>query len=235
VKGCRPACEPWPVFHRANHRRPHPPPPCSSFAKDLDCSPVASRQVEKPCCHRSTAATSSCSCLSDRGMPVRTDTSETLTQYDTKAAIHTASYKKNNTSATWHSCCLLNRWQFPLSPPTRTKPTQARTKQSPLFDTHLETSMLPSSSDAQARRFHHRPARSPFLLPPSFPNQGNLPPSTDCTPRLGRIASSDHAPWCMPRRAERTTPTDVYLPYSHLSRQSLLTGESLELFMHLRP
>jgi len=133
------------------------------------------------------------------------------------------------------AAALMNRWQFPLSPPARTKPTQARTKQSPLFDIHLETSMLPSSSDAQARRFHHRPARSPFLLPPTFPNQGNLPPSTDCTPRLGRIASSDHAPWCMPRRAERTTPTDVYLPYSHSPRQSILTGESLELFMHLRP
>ena len=85
-----------------------------------------------------------------------------------KAAIHvTYSNKNNNTADDVAWLPHHNNGNFHFSPSNETKPTQARTKNSPLFESTSKHFHLPK---AQARRFHpaptlhHRPARSPFLL-----------------------------------------------------------------------
>jgi hypothetical protein len=114
-------------------------------------------------------------------MPVNTgmtQASETLTQHDTKASIHMAA-TRITPQTTWQRCCLMNRWQFPLSPSN-----EKRNRPSPhQQDSGVHSSNPPSKhassfeavwwkpKPAVSTPIHHRPARLPFLLLPNFPNQ----------------------------------------------------------------
>jgi hypothetical protein len=114
-------------------------------------------------------AWSECECLSNRGMPV----SDSLTQHDTKASIHTYSSKNNNTADDVASLPHQNMAISTSPPPTkRNRPKPAPTK-SPLKNPPRNTSVfhLPK---AQARRFHTTPPPpGPLAISPSpsFPTQ----------------------------------------------------------------
>jgi hypothetical protein len=218
-----PVCEPFPKIHAPtlypNHCRPFRQPPAPSAARNvhpsrrtLDCWAVGSLEVANPCCHRPTARHHLVVIVYQTGVCQSATPRPNMTQR--QQYIHPATrILIIIPQTTWHCCCCLtNRWQFPLSPSNETKPTKARTNKSPLKNPPRNTSIFRKPKPAVST-LHHRPARSPFLqLRVSRPKE--ISHFLDLmlimlTAWLGRIASSTpHA--CMPRRAERTTPTDHY-------------------------